>query len=155
MFLRKETRIRETGSFTMIPYCKDCDSEDIEIIKTCRKCGSKNIGHPTFNDLISDDKRGMKPNTMEYDVNIYSCDKCGKEFDGLREPNVISYSDYGEFFAGMSGDYGDNLLFQLDEDLCKECTNILINDLNKQLEDIATRENIKNTMNRLFTKEGE
>lgn len=152
MFLRKETRVRETGSYTMIPYCKDCSSEDVEIIKTCRKCGSQNIGHPTFNDLMSDDRRGMKPNTMEYEVSVYKCDNCGNEFDGLRTPNTISFSEYGEFFAGV-GEEDVCKIFHLEHDYCRDCTNNIIDKLNWQINQLATQENIEETISKLFTKE--
>ena len=149
MFLRKEVKRIKTGSYTLIPFCKDCDSEDIEIIKTCKHCGSHNIGNPTTFDLLSDDKKGVKPVYEDKNYYVYKCDKCGKEFGkyiDLLKSNIISYA-YGEFIYGAVED--SEKVIPLNEDLCEDCINKLISKLNKQLNEVTEQENVLNTLNKL------
>ena len=37
MFLRKEVKRIKTGSYRQVSFCKDCDSDEIETIQTCKR----------------------------------------------------------------------------------------------------------------------
>lgn len=149
MFLRKEVKRVKTGSYKQVSFCKDCDSDEIETIQTCKKCGSHNIGHPSFYSMIDNDTRGLKPIYEDKEFYVYKCDKCGKEFGkyiDLLKSNIISYA-YGEFIYGAVED--SEKVIPLNEDLCEDCINKLIYKLNKQLDEVTEQENILNTLNNL------
>lgn len=147
MFLRKEIKTIKTNSYKRVPFCKDCNSNDVEVIQTCKKCGSHNIGYPSFIDLCSKDNRGMIPIYEDKELYIYKCDKCGKEFDGLNEPNIISYG-YDEFVLYKMDD-DDCKIYTLSKDLCNDCKKLLVNKLNRQLEEIIDKDNVLNILNNL------
>lgn len=148
MYLRKETKTIETGQYTKIPFCKDCNSEDIEIIKTCKHCESHNISYPSSYNMVSEDKPGLKPCTIDIDIYIFKCDNCGKEFEKELSPSVISFTDSFE-----SVDYGDDYIsFTLNNDYCKECMETLLGDLNNQINNVLNQNNIDNTVYKLFNQ---
>lgn len=150
MFLRKEVKRVKTGSYKQVSFCKDCDSDEIETIQTCKKCGSHNIGHPSFYSMIDNDTRGLKPIYEDKEFYVYKCDNCGKEFDGLQVPNIISFS-YDEFvpYKVETEDQYESEIYTLPKDLCDDCKKLLVSKLNKQLEEITNKDNVLNTLNKL------
>ena len=140
MFLRKEIKEFNTGHIYLVPFCKDCDSQDIETIRICKKCGSHNVETPSIYE--NDDKRGHKKATEEREVYIYKCDKCGKEFNGKEVQSDITY-DCGEFLVGKHEDiYCNSQIYTFKEDLCYDCLKKITIKLNKELDDINTMEHI-------------
>lgn len=147
MFLRKEIRKVKTGSYRMVQFCDDCGSENIRLV--CNKCGSHNIKHPSFNDMLSDDKRGMHEIEKEKEFIICKCDICGTEFDGYDWNQNIYYWD-GEFGAGTcDSDCYTGKTFNLHKDLCKNCMDKLLKKLNGQLDEIIEEDNIKNQLDQI------
>lgn len=126
MFLRNDTVKEPTGSKYIIPYCRDCNSYDVEIIHTCKSCGSNNIATPLIHNL--DDYQnniGTKQEFKDVTRHIYQCDICGNEFDGLKVDGYMSYAD-GSFessnYAGFAdADTTDYTNYQLNKDLCLDC----------------------------------
>lgn len=148
MFLRKEIRKVKTNNFRQVSFCKDCNSNEIETIQTCKKCGSHNIGFPSFTDLCNvDEKRGIIPIYENKEFYIYTCDNCGKEFNGLEISNIISYG-YDEFLPYNTNNT-DYKTYTLPKDLCDDCKKALIDKLNKQLEEITNKDNVLNMLDNL------
>ena len=135
MFLRKEVRKVKTGQYKLVQFCKDCGSENIRLV--CNKCGSHNIGHPAFNDIMSEDKRGMHEIEEDKTFIVCKCDICGKEYDN-RDWNHHIYYYEGEFGAGKSdSDWYVRNDFDLHKDLCNECMGKFVKNLNKKLEELT------------------
>lgn len=152
MFLRKEKRKYKSGNYRMIPFCRDCDSIEVETVQTCKHCGSHNIGYPSFDDMISEDKRGMLEIEKEKDVYIYKCDICGNEFDGIKIPSMVSYED-GEFMVGkFNNEYGTVTEYGLDKDLCNECLTKLTSKLNSEIDNIVNKEHVIQVLDSLSDK---
>lgn len=153
MFLRNDKEKVKTGRYELVQFCADCGSENIRLV--CNKCGSHNIKHPAFADLISDDKRGMHEIIEEREVHIYKCDKCEKEFDGLKVPKMISLAN-GEFMIGKAeddyGNYADHE-YSIEEDLCMDCMKQLVNELNKELDLVAEKDNVNYVKEKLLRGE--
>ena len=157
MFLRKEINNEPTGVKYVVPYCKDCHSQDIEIIKTCKHCGSHNIS--TGYNILSDDvKYCTKEEYKEVTKYIYKCDNCGKEFDGSNIDNYLSYADgafeqcnYNRF---EDSDYIDYTNYQLNVDLCQECKKQLQTHLQVKLIDFVRPEHINELINEYLEKDG-
>ena len=143
MFLNKEIKHRIKGTI-LVPFCKDCSSQDIRYV--CNKCGSHNI----TTDWT--DKRSQRQEVEEYEVSIYKCDLCGKEFDGLKVDNYISYAD-GGFEPCNYNNFTDaeNIHFtnyQLPQDLCSDCKDKLGTYLTLKLIAFTSTENV----NKLITE---
>ena len=147
MFLRNEIKQKQVGEL-LVPFCKDCNSQDIETIQICKKCGSHNI--------TSDwtDKRSTRPEFKEYELHIYKCDKCGKEFDMLSSDKFIHFD--GEFypFKGNEEEYPEEVKnYTLDLDLCINCKEKLVSILNKKLNKFISKENVLSELDNLDNKE--
>ena len=138
MFLRKEVRKVKTGQYKLVQFCKDCGSENIRLV--CNKCGSHNIGHPAFNDIMSEDKRGMHEIEEDKTFIVCKCDICGKEYDN-RDWNQFIYYYEGEFGAGKpDSDWYVQNEFDLQKDLCNECMSKFVKNLNEKLEEITCKD---------------
>lgn len=136
MFLRKEVRKVKTGQYKLVQFCKDCGSENIRLV--CNKCGSHNIGHPAFDDMVSEDKRGMHEIEEDKTFIVCKCDICGKEYDN-RDWNHHIYYYEGEFGAGKSdSDWYVQNDFDLHKDLCNECMGKFVKNLNKKLDELTS-----------------
>lgn len=147
MYLRKETRLVKTGSVQLVPYCDDCNSQDIKTIQICNKCGSQNI---KVNDLFDTDERGIKYEVAEKDFYIYKCDNCGKEFEGLKESERIA------FVANSFdiGNYSDAFrTVNLSQTLCNDCKKILKDILNKSFNNLLDDDYILNLIQNDLPKE--
>ena len=150
MYLRDEVVNVKVGT-RLVPFCKDCNSQEIETIQTCKKCGSHNI---TAN---WNDERSQRIEYKQEVRKIYKCDKCGKEFDGMKIDNFISY-DCGEFcnyhISEDELEYDtDNKVYCLQKDLCAECKQHICDSLNIQLRQLTHSDNILSTLNNFI--EGE
>lgn len=134
MYKGVEKKQIEVGNLC-VPFCKDCNSQNI--VQVCKDCGSHNVS----TDFLDD--RSNKPNIKEYTAHIYICDKCGKEFDGLKVDGNISYCD-GEFMPYKMGDeYGEPLVYSVPKDLCEDCKQKLTDKLNLKLEKIYNVYSVK------------
>lgn len=139
MYLRREIKKFKEPYKKAVSFCKNCDSQNIEIIKTCMDCGS----HDISSDYL--DKRAEKQEYVDKDVFIFSCDCCDKEFYKLdkSKSKYISYL-YGEFVPFYSDEA--EKYYELTDDLCEDCLKLVVDKLNKQLDDIALEDNIYNTI---------
>lgn len=136
MFLRKEVRKVKTGQYKLVQFCKDCGSENIRLV--CNKCGSHNIRHPAFDDMMSEDKRGMHEIEEDKTFIVCKCDICGKEYDNKDWNHHIYYYE-GEFGAGKSdSDWYVQNDFDLHKDLCNECMGKFVKNLNKKLDELTS-----------------
>lgn len=150
MFLRKDIKKVKTGT-VLVPFCKDCDSNEVETIQTCKKCGSHNI------TVDWQDDRSTKIEYAEKETYVYKCDCCGKEFDGFVIDDIISYNDYGEFVPYKSSfdDYGGNgIHYNLNKDLCNKCKQIIVDKLNKEIECISKEEHVIETLDNILKTKG-
>lgn len=149
MFLRKDIKKVKTGN-QIVPFCNDCNSQDIETIQVCRKCGS----HNTKVDWTDD--RSAKSIYEDKEIHVYRCDRCGKEFDGFKTDNFITYTDCGEFVPYKPEyDYGaSGTNYSLDIDLCKECKKLIVDRLNKELDEVAKREHVMEIVEEVITDGG-
>lgn len=149
MFLRKDKKKIEKGT-QLVPFCNSCNSQDIKTIQYCKKCGS--------HDIKSDwtDDRSSKKVYTEVETYVYKCDCCGKEFDGFKVDNIISYNDYGEFVPyKATDDYGDcGTHYDLNKDLCIECKHKITDKLNKEIGNISKREHVLEILEEVITNEG-
>ncbi len=148
MFLRKETVKEPTGTQIIVPYCRECKSMEVETIQTCTQCGSHDIATPHFHKLWEDyNGVGIKQEFKDVTKFIYKCDKCNKEFDSRESDNYISYHE-GDFetfrLSDDECDFGDNMIYYLDVDLCKECKSVVVNKLRLKLADLINSSTIKN-----------
>ena len=138
MFLRKEIKQIKTGTL-LVPFCKDCGSQEIETIQTCKRCGS----HNTTADWS--DTRSQRPQFDEREYSIYKCDKCGKEYESKIDENIISYD--GEFnpFSCHEDEYGgyDFTNYNIGYDLCDNCKEKVVNRLNAQLSRLISCSNVR------------
>ena len=147
MFLRKEEVKEPTGTQILVPYCRECKGVSIETVQTCMQCGSHNIANP-FSHKFNDDyiNAGIKQEFKDVTKFIYKCDKCGKEFDARESDKYISYHE-GEFetfkLSDDEYDCGDNMIYYLDEDLCKECKYKVVNKLRLKLADLINSYTVK------------
>lgn len=147
MYLRKETVKEPTGTQILVPYCRECNSIEVKTIQTCTTCGSHNIASP-FSHKMGEDYNnvGIRQEFREVTKFIYKCDKCGKEFDGRESDKYISYHE-GDFetfkLSSDEYDYGDNMIYHLDEDLCKECKEKIVNKLRLKLADLINQSTVK------------
>lgn len=145
MFIERKTKTFETGT-RLVPFCKECNSQNIETIQTCKDCGS----HQITSDWT--DIRSQRVEMEKREVLIYKCDKCGKEFEfcnRYNNSNIISYGD-GEFCPferSNDDDYyvGSDLVnYNLGIDLCNECKEEFVNKLNARLSKLVSESNINN-----------
>lgn len=147
MFLRKDIVKVKTGNI-VVPFCKDCNSQEIETIQICKKCGSHNITADWMDD------RSIKQEYAEKEVHIYKCDCCGKEFDGFKTDKFISYSE-GEFICGKY-DYNEDYDYEypenwnLEDDLCNNCKQKLVDELNYEVSKIINIKHIDETYKRIL-----
>ena len=144
MYLRYELIKKQVGT-RLVPFCKDCNSQEIETIQTCKKCGSHNITADWC------DERSQKHEYKEEIIKLYKCDKCGKEFDGKKIDNFISYSS-GEFcnfhIPQEELDYDiDNKVYCLQKDLCAECKQKICDTLNSKLRQFTHNSTIQKQIN--------
>lgn len=142
MFLRNVTVKKPTGTKILVHYCRDCNSTDVEIVQTCKKCGSHNIASPFSHKIEDYNGVGVKQEMKDITMHFYQCDVCGKEFDGLEDSKYIHYDS--EFYPGKgyTEDYNDVVNFDLELDLCNACRQKLVFDLNKDLQNITTKDYI-------------
>lgn len=144
MFLRKEVKKVKTGTTQVVPFCKDCDSQNIETIQTCKDCGS--------HDITSDwmDERSVKHVYEDKTFYVYKCDNCGKEFDGLEIDRFITFLD-GVFEPFKYEDEDcENKLYLLDMDLCLDCKKKIAMKLNKEINNILQTKHVKDTVNKVI-----
>ncbi|WP_304393428.1 hypothetical protein [uncultured Clostridium sp.] len=133
MFLRKDIKQIQKGTL-LVPFCKSCNSQNIETIQVCKDCGSHNV--------TSDwtDKRSQRLEFAELEVSIYKCDKCGKEYESRIDDNTISYD--GEFnpYSCHDDDYGNYgyTNYNLSVDLCKDCKQKIVDKLNAKISKITS-----------------
>ena len=152
MFLREDVIKVKDGPAHLVHYCRDCKSTDVETIQTCKKCGSHNIANPYSHILDDYSDAGIIQNYKYKTVKIYRCDLCGKEFDGLRVDNYLSYGD-GEFNPCNSKNYIDAeyvtsfIDYQLQKDLCEDCKQTLKTFLNNRLLQFLSNDNIQDLIN--------
>lgn len=151
MFLREDVVKVKDGPAHLVHYCRDCNSTEVETIQTCKKCGSHNIANPYSHTMEDYNEVGIIQNYKDKKVKIYRCDLCGKEFDGLKVDNYLSYGD-GEFNPCNSKnytdsdyfEYGDNFIdYQLQKDLCIDCKNKLKLFLDNKLAQFTSNDNIQ------------
>ena len=81
MYLGKSIE-KVAGSVQLVPFCSDCNSQNIETIQTCKCCGSHNITTDWFDD------RSRKQTYEDCNVYIYKCDGCGKELSVKLKSNI-------------------------------------------------------------------
>ena len=144
MFVRKETKQVKTMERKIVPYCKDCDSYNIETIRVCKDCGSHNVALPEgILDITGDDTRGIVPVFKTETHFIYTCDLCGKEFDESQSSSVICY-DEGQFKHYM---ITDSSIFSLSKDICSDCLNKIIYRLNNDIKNITCKSYIEQIIN--------
>lgn len=160
MFLRKETVDQPTGVKYCVPYCQDCHSQEIETIQTCKKCGSHHI--KSGFDLLDDNEYGIKVETKKVTKHIYKCDVCGKEFDGDKISDYISYFDgefnndrYESYYDYESSVDSDAINYQLDKDLCGDCKSRLVTMLSTKLFNFTRNENISNLIDEYYKDKSE
>lgn len=148
MFLRKDIKKVKVGT-VLVPFCKDCDSNEVETIQTCKRCGSHNITADWQDD------RSTKIEYAEKETYVYKCDCCGKEFNGFVVDNIISYNDWGEFVPYKStDDYGDTgIHYNLDKDLCNECKQVIVDKLNKELDSISKKEHVMEILEEVISND--
>lgn len=165
MFLEERTIKEKEGPQILVSYCRNCKSTEVETIQTCKKCGSHNIANP-FSHTLDDysDGVGIKQNYKEKKVEIYKCDLCGKEFDGLKIDNYVSYiegcfesSNYKNFqndeYNQHWDDTDDVQNYQLPMDLCKDCKEKVKQYLNRELLNFIHPYNIKETISKYLIGE--
>ena len=116
MFLENRTVKYDTHRIQIVPFCKDCSSQEIETIQTCKKCGSHNIEQGS---VYGDDPRGQKKIIEEKEEPFYKCDYCGKVFNGFKTPKTISFVD-GSFEIGSYSNETDHIL-SVEKDICMDC----------------------------------
>lgn len=147
MFIRKEEVEIPIGTKILVPYCRECRSVEVETIKTCKKCGSHNVATPFVHNY--EDYRegiGVQQETKKETRHIYKCDICGKEFDGMKTDNYVSYADgefercnYKQFSDWETTEYTN---YSLPKDLCEECKKKLATHLRVKLIDFTRERNI-------------
>lgn len=153
MFLRKEEIEEKSNSYEIVPFCKDCNSQNIEVQYTCKDCNSHNI-QPVQYNIFSIDERAHKIKTLLKTIYIYKCDKCNKEFNNVASPdNCITY-DCGEFLPykyDSEYDSDSELIkrFSTKLDLCPECKQKIVDKLNKEINKIVTEEHIEKIIDKL------
>lgn len=143
MFLEKRLEKQKVG-VRLVPFCIDCESQDIETIQTCKKCGSHNIKADWL------DERSQKTEYEDVEVYIYKCDRCGKEFNGFNTSNIISYCD-GEFVPYKVDDAEQEV--SLDKDLCRDCMEVVVSELHKELYNLISTEHILNVAEKIYKEE--
>ena len=157
MYLREEIIKRKNGPAILVHYCRDCESTEVETVQTCKKCGSHNIASP-FSHKLDDYMNGvgMKIEYKEIKTKIYKCDLCGKEFDGLKTDNYLSYADgsfngcnYKEFSDAEETNYNN---YQLPVDLCEDCKKKLKTYLAVKLIDFTRDANIQKLIKEYLDK---
>lgn len=150
MFIRKDIRKKIVDKYC-VPYCKECKSQNVKIIKTCVDCGSHDIATCTLSSLDDfDEKYGTKIDYKEEEFMVHSCDYCGKEFDKLKTENRLY--DNGGFIANYdTSDYGyvDPIL-TFSKDICPSCITKVIDTINEELDDIVTKEHIEKVIKNIL-----
>ena len=151
MFLRNEEKEICTNSYTIVPYCKDCGSQNIKITYECQDCKSNNVGNPSYFDIL--EEKGIKKDYKKEIVHIYNCDKCKKEFETLSQPTrIISYV-YGEFVPYEDNEYAEgSYKYNLDEDLCDDCLKEIIDKLNQKVEEICKKDYVNKVIEESISK---
>lgn len=150
MFVRKETKQVRNGTL-VVPFCKDCNSQEIETIQTCKQCGSHNI--------TSDwtDKRSQKIEYSGYETSIYKCDCCGKEYEGRKDDHIMSYvsGEFDPYKYSPDPDYPcieDYTNYNLGVDLCKRCKQKFIDTLTAQLSFLTSESHIADLIDIFISK---
>ena len=150
MYLGKSIE-KVAGSVQLVPFCSDCNSQDIETIQTCKCCGSHNITTDWFDD------RSQKQTYEDCNVYKYKCDGCGKEFSVKLKSNIsrqntnkISFVD-GEFIPYSCED--SSFEYIVPGDYCNNCLETLVRKLNFEVSRLTTSSHIQSTMDKLFPKE--
>lgn len=134
MFIERKIKSFATGT-KIVPFCKECNSQNIETIQTCKNCGSHNITADWY------DERSQRLEFAEVEVSIYKCDKCGKEYESKIDDNIISYDgEFNPFGCSQSDEYciNDYMNYNLCVDLCKECKQKIVNMLNAKISRITS-----------------
>lgn len=146
MYIGKK-KVKYKSGVQIVPFCRDCNSQEIETIQTCKKCGSHNIGTP---NLLDNDIRGEKQLYKDGEEPFYKCDYCGKEFSGFQTPNKLIISE-GLFMVGYNYELSNyDYVYTLDKDLCEGCLNKIKNKLNNKYRQLFNSEYVKNTVNELL-----
>ena len=142
MFIRKDI-VKIPNGIRMVPFCKECNSMNIKITKTCLQCGSDNIIAPSMKDItLGYDGSGVKQEFKEMTEYIYTCDKCKKEFCNRDSDNFISYYE-GEFESYKLPEDLDPIIYNLNKDLCKECKQKIVKKLRLKLLDVTNVYNVQ------------
>lgn len=145
MYLGKDKKIIETQTKIVVPFCEECGSQKIKAVYTCQNCKSHNIKFPK---MLDNDERAFKKETKEINVYKYKCDICNREFEYniANHPNYIFYED--QFYKGYNENVNTN--FQIpDKDICDNCLDKIVMDLNKDLNEIVNLNFIKNKVETL------
>ena len=144
MYKDTKSKTVKTGGKYLVSFCKDCDSQNIEVTYTCKDCGSHNVALPEgILDITGDDTRGIVPVFKTETHFIYTCDLCGKEFDESQSSSVICY-DEGQFKPYM---ITDSSIFSLSKDICSDCLNKIIYRLNNDIKNITCKSYIEQIIN--------
>lgn len=150
MFLGKRKVEYDTHRIQLVPFCKDCDSQEIETIQTCKKCGSHNIGH---GGILEDDPRGEKRIIEEKEEPFYKCDYCGKEFNGFKTPNAISYVE-GDFEIGSFPNETE-YIYTFQKDICSDCLKKVKDKMQKDLTSLLNVYNLEKVADELLNNKSE
>ena len=147
MFLRKDIKKVETGK-VLVPFCKNCNSQNIKTIRICKDCGSHNV----TSDWM--DERSTKTEYAEKEIYVFKCDCCNKEFNGFTIDKFISYNECGEFVPfRATDDHGNDVgtSFDLEMDLCEECKLVIVDKLNRELDNISRKEHVSSILEEVIT----
>lgn len=149
MYLRSETN-KTKGPFKIVCFCKACNSQDIQITRICRNCGSTDIAVPTGNILDDIPEQSRKYDYIEEEKHYFSCDICGKEFATLDRTNPSDYITYSEtenkFVSYIIPEEKDCNQYVIDKDICCNCKDLLTTNLNKQLLSVRSKSNVSDTL---------
>lgn len=151
MYKDTKSKTIKTGGKYLVSFCKDCDSQNIEVTYTCKDCGSHNVETPTMN-MLSKDERAFKQDTMETTVSIYECDLCKKEFevDINKEKPTLYEKDGYVTLDSWSAKKIDMGVYNK-RDICPECLSDIADMLNGQIDKVTLSNNVMNTIKELET----
>lgn len=150
MYIGKQDKKVKTNTKYLVSFCKDCGSQEIEVIKYCKKCGSQDIQNPTLNLLEATDERGIKYEEKEITEYMYKCDQCGGTYTVSSQEDICKTSNYlnyneGEFNLGYNSDAEENYRFE--QDLCPNCLQNVAHTLNEEIQKIVSKEKVLNFYN--------
>ena len=151
MYKDTKTKLVKTGGKYLVSFCKDCDSQNIEVTYTCKDCGSHNVETPTMN-MLSKDERAFKQDTMETTVSIYECDLCKKEFEvdiNKEKPTLYEKDGYVTLDSWSSKKIDMGVYNK--RDVCPECLSDIADMLNGQIDSVTLTNNVVNTIKQLET----